>query len=214
LLPTSESPALFDLPAFPWTQVPRWGIYTHTALPNLYSVVAVRGQHVLTQTGIDLSVQAKLLKAWVQAEWDLPSAGKWARQVEPVAAWVMPNEHLESFEWPCSNSWGPQDIEAECRLEASSRMQVPASQLALDYEVQRSSEGQLWVKVWMCQQTQIDACVAQVQAQGWQLKVVTRLGQLDELASFFKRSVQAQHQLHQHIVAEATACLEQGVMAC
>jgi hypothetical protein len=53
-----------------------------------------------------------------------------------------------------------------------------------------------------------------VQAQGWQLKVVTRLGQLDELASFFKRSVQAQLQLHQHIVAEATACLEQGVMTC
>jgi hypothetical protein len=66
----------------------------------------------------------------------------------------------------------------------------------------------------MCQQTQVDACVAQVQAQGWQLKVVTRLGQLDELASFFKRSVQAQHQLHQHIVTETTACLEQGVMTC
>lgn len=194
--------------------MPRWGIYTHTALPNLYSVVAVRGQQVRTQTGIDLSVQAKLLKACVQAEWNLPSAGKWARHVESVAAWVMPNEHLESFEWSCSTSWGPQDIEAECRLEASTRMQVPASQLALDYEVQRSPEEQLWVKVWMCQQTQVDACVSQAHALGWQLKVVTSFGQLDELASFFKRSMQAQHQLHQHIVAEATAYLEQGVVTC
>lgn len=194
--------------------MPRWGIYTHTALPNLYSVVAVQGQQVLTQTGHDLSLQSKLLKASVQAEWGLPFAGRWTHQVEPAAAWVMPNEHLESFEWPCSTSWGPQDIEAECRLEASSRMQVPASQLALDYEVQRSPDGQLSVRVWMCQQTQVDACVAQVQALGWQLKLVTMFGQLDELSSFFKRSRQAQHQLHQRILADATACLDQGVVSC
>lgn len=93
-------------------------------------------------------------------------------------------------------------------------MQVPASQLALDYEVQRSPDGQLSVRVWMCQQTQVDACVAQVQALGWQLKLVTMFGQLDELSSFFKRSRQAQHQLHQRILADATACLDQGVVSC
>jgi hypothetical protein len=56
--------------------------------------------------------------------------------------------------------------------------------------------------------------VAQVQALGWQLKLVTMFGQLDELSSFFKRSRQAQRQLHQRILADATACLDQGVVSC
>jgi len=208
---------LFALPSFQWPIAPRWGIYAHATSPDLFTVVAVQGHQILFQTGLNLVAQVALLQRTIQSKRSSPSVFKNILQVgpfKPRAAWVMPDAHIESFEWPCAPEWGPQDIEAECRLEASSRLQIPALDLALDYEVQRAPDGQLWVRVWTCRQTQLNAQTAQMHSLGLQLRVVTAYSHLDELARFFKSSVLAQQQLHQRIDAQVAVCIQSGDVTC
>jgi hypothetical protein len=214
---TFESSTLFALPSCQWPQEPRWGVYAHAASPNLFTVLAVQNNRVLVQTGLNLAVQIGLLRRVLPAQWPRPSVFKKVKQMtqfKPSAAWVMLDSQMESFEWPCASVWGPKDIEAECRLEASLRLQIPASDLALDYEVARALDGQLWVKVWVCRQTAVDACVAQLHVLGLQLRVVTASSHLDELAQFFRHSEQAQQKLHQRIHAQEAEFWQQGQVVC
>ena len=48
-------------------------------------------------------------------------------------------------------AWNAKDIEAECWLEASSRLECPVSQLAMDYEVRIAEGQQLMAEVLVCQ---------------------------------------------------------------
>jgi hypothetical protein len=100
------------------------------------------------------------------------------------AAWVLPDVQVDCFEWACLPTWGPDDIDAECRLEASARSQIPVADLALDFKVHRTSEGQLWAKVWHCSQAHINALKMQTQTLNLSLKLVTVQSQAAELENF------------------------------
>ena len=152
---------------------------------DVVTVLAVKGGQVIQHTGNDLGLQfANTLKSSALA-W--PQWARWAkaRPRQMWAAWVLPDAQVNSFEWRCSPTWGPKDIDAECRLEASARSQIPLANLALDYKVYRGIESSLWVKVWHCTQTQINALKLQTQALNLSLQMVTVQSQATELENFW-----------------------------
>jgi hypothetical protein len=63
----------------------------------------------------------------------------------------LPDEGFNTFRVPCMAAWNAKDIEAECWLEASSRLECPVSQLAMDYEVRIADDQQLMAEVLVCQ---------------------------------------------------------------
>ena len=81
----------------------------------------------------------------------------------------------------CQAHWGPEDIAAECWLEAASALQLPVSELAMDFEVHSSLEGQ-WLALYRaCPQSLIKAYLAQLKALGLQPNAITCASQMDEL---------------------------------
>jgi hypothetical protein len=181
----TESPAVIFNSSLQLPNAPRWGIYSIGTPIEAFTVFASRKGQLFQHTGADLALQFEntwQASAVAWPDWALRSP---AKQRAMWAAWVLPDAHLSSFEWSCSAGWGPTDIEAECHLEASARMQIPVVEVALDYIVQRSSEGRLSVKVWHCSKAQVNALAMQAKALGLQLKVVTAHSQMDDLASFF-----------------------------
>ena len=81
----------------------------------------------------------------------------------------------------CQAHWGPEDIAAECWLEAASALQLPVAELAMDFEVHSSLEGQ-WLALYRaCPQSLIKAYLAQLKALGLQPNAITCASQMDEL---------------------------------
>lgn len=202
------------MPSLLRPSAPRWAIYALGAPSDLLTVVVVKDGLVLSQTGKDLPwLVAELVR---ECKLALP---QWARRqsLKPqtmAAAWIVSDDQLFGFEWPCSPIWGPLDIEAESRLEASAQMQLPPAQLALSYEVYRSTERALSVKVNVCQQSKVDACIMQLQALDLQLQVFTSQSQVAGLAAFLGLALSAQQALHQRIDSQKPAWLAQGELAC
>jgi len=81
----------------------------------------------------------------------------------------------------CQAHWGPEDIAAECWLEAASALQLPVSELAMDFEVHSSLEGQWLALCRACPQSLIKAYLAQLKVLGLQPNAITCASQMDEL---------------------------------
>jgi len=81
----------------------------------------------------------------------------------------------------CQAHWGPEDIAAECWLEAASALQLPVAELAMDFEVHSSLEGQWLALCRACPQSLIKAYLAQLKVLGLQPNAITCASQMDEL---------------------------------
>ena len=81
----------------------------------------------------------------------------------------------------CQAHWGPEDIAAECWLEAASALQLPVTELAMDFEVHSSSEGHWLAQCRACPQSLVEAYLAQLKALDLQPDAITCASQMDEL---------------------------------
>ena len=81
----------------------------------------------------------------------------------------------------CQAHWGPEDIEAECWLEAANALQLPVAQLAMDFEVHSSAEGQWVAQCRACPQSLVEAYWAQLMALDLQPDAIHCASQMDEL---------------------------------
>ena len=150
-----------------------------------FTVFACHEGQVFQHTGANLPHQFDKTSRALDLVWPQTKRRSLFKAHAVWGAWVLPDAQLTSFEWPCSASWSPSDIEAECRLEASARMQTSPAELALDYVVQRSPEGQLSVRVWHCPQVQVNGLVLQAKELGLTLQVITVHSHMATLANFF-----------------------------
>jgi hypothetical protein len=209
-----ESLALFLTNLLQLHASPRWGVYVHSTPAHLFTLVAVKNGELISQTGVDLPLLVCNVLQASQLAWP-HWAHRQASKPQPMAAaWIVPDDQLFGFESACSPSWGPLDVAAECCLEASSRTQIPVDQLAVACRVHPMPEGQLIVKVKVCQQSLIDVCTAQLKALNLQLQVFTVLSQVSGLSVFLGLAFPAQQALHQRIALEVSAPLSQGALAC
>ena len=81
----------------------------------------------------------------------------------------------------CQAHWGPEDIAAECWLEAASALQLPVTELAMDFEVHSSLEGHWLAHYRACPQSLVEAYLAQLNALDLQPDAITCASQMDEL---------------------------------
>ena len=81
----------------------------------------------------------------------------------------------------CQTHWGPEDIAAECWLEAANVLQLPVAELAMDFEVHSSLEGHWLAQVRACPQSLVEAYLAQLNALDLQPDAITCASQKNEL---------------------------------
>ena len=81
----------------------------------------------------------------------------------------------------CQTHWGPEDIAAECWLEAAYALQLPVVELAMDFEVHSSLEGHWLANYRACPQSLVKAYVAQLNALDLQPDAITCSSQMNEL---------------------------------
>ena len=81
----------------------------------------------------------------------------------------------------CQTHWGPEDIAAECWLEAANALQLPVAELAMDFEVRSSLEGHWLAQFRACPQSLVEAYLAQLNALDLQPDAITCASQMDEL---------------------------------
>ena len=158
---------------------------------EVFTVLASKDGQVFQHTGVNLTHQVENTLRDLALAWPRRGRRSLFKPPLPWVAWVLPDAQLTCFEWPCSPSWGPRDIEAECRLEASARMQTPIADMALDYIVQRTPEGQLTVKVWHYPQVKVNALTLQAKELGLTLQVITAHSQKTDVANFLGISKEA-----------------------
>ena len=72
---------------------------------------------------------------------------------------LLPDHCFHTFQMPCMPQWGPQDIEAESRLEAARLMRLPIETLSLDFEVQALPNGVLLAQVLACEISMVQDAV-------------------------------------------------------
>ena len=100
----------------------------------------------------------------------------------PAVLMLQPHEVWAS-DVHCQAHWGPEDIEAECWLEAAAAFQLPVAELAMDFEVHSSSEGNWLAHCWACPQSLVQAYLAQLSALGLELEIITCATQSNELSA-------------------------------
>ena len=86
----------------------------------------------------------------------------------------------------CQAHWGPEDIAAECWLEAAGALQLPVTELAMDFEVHSSLEGHWLAQFRACPQSLVEAYLAQLNALDLQPDAITCASQMDELELAWK----------------------------
>ena len=189
-------------------------MYVHGKPADPLTVVAVKDRRVLTQTGEHLSLLVHDVLQASRLAWPLWAQGRVTQPQPMMAAWVLPDHQLFRFECPCAAHWGPHDVEAECQLEASARLQIPPDQLAIHYQVHRALEGLLSATVEGCQQGLVGGCMAQLKAVGLQLQVFTTRSQTAGLASFLGLAHAAQQALHRSLDAPFFPSMAEGETTC
>ena len=103
----------------------------------------------------------------------------------PVALILAPDELLER-ELLCQAHWSPEDIAAECWLEAAALLQIPVAQLLLDHEVHSTGPG-IWVASYAaCPQNLVQAYQTEMAALNFQLEVVTAPSQREALCQLWR----------------------------
>ena len=81
----------------------------------------------------------------------------------------------------CQAHWGPEDIEAECWLEAATALQMPVAKLVMDFEVHSSLEGHWLAQCRACPQSLVETYLAQLKVLGLQPDAITCASQMDLL---------------------------------
>ncbi|MCX7263409.1 MAG: hypothetical protein NTX67_11770 [Burkholderiales bacterium] len=142
-----------------------------------WAAIATLGDQTLFRRDENLSDLLSLLRADCFENWlDLKHP---TRRI-PTALMLDPTEFLER-ELQCQAHWRPNDIAAECWLEAASQLQVPVAQLLMDFEVRLTSQGHWVAKYVACLQNLVQAYRAQLTALNFQLDVFTSSSQSEAL---------------------------------
>ena len=172
--PTLWSPAPLR---FVVSAVPAGPAGPQQSTAKTWTAIATLGDQTLFQRGENLSDLLTQLRADCFEKWlDLKHP---SRRI-PMALMLDPIQILES-ELQCPTHWRPDDIAAECWLEAASQLQVPVAQLLMDFEVQLTAQGH-WVASYVaCLQKLVQAYRAQFTALNFQLDVVTSWSQSEAL---------------------------------
>ena len=103
----------------------------------------------------------------------------------PTALMLQPHE-IWAGDVHCQANWGPEDIEAECWLAAAAALQLPVADLAMDFEVRASPQGNWLAHCWACPQSMVKAYLAQLSVLGLQLNTITCATQSHELGQAWR----------------------------
>jgi hypothetical protein len=98
----------------------------------------------------------------------------------------LPDHHFCSFQMPCMPQWGPQDIEAESRLEAARLMGRPMEDVSLDFQVHGLPEGTMLATVMACESALVQAAMAMFEKLGFKLNSLTSHSDLKAYALGWK----------------------------
>ena len=89
-----------------------------------------------------------------------------------MALMLDATEFLER-ELHCQAHWRPDDIAAECWLEAANQLQVPVAELLMDFEVSFTAQGHWVAKYVACLQNLVKPYHFQLTSLNFQLEVFT-----------------------------------------
>ena len=98
----------------------------------------------------------------------------------------LPDHHFCSFQMPCMPQWGPQDIEAESRLEAARLMGRPMEDVSLDFQVHGLPEGTMLATVMACESALVQAAMAMFEKLGFKLNSLSSHSDLQAYALGWK----------------------------
>lgn len=98
----------------------------------------------------------------------------------------LPDHHFCTFQMPCMPQWGPQDIEAESRLEAARLMGRPMEEVSLDFQVHGLPEGTMLATVIACESALVQAATAMFEKLGLKLNSLTSHSDLKAYALGWK----------------------------
>jgi hypothetical protein len=142
-----------------------------------WAAIATQGHETQFRRAENLSdllmqLRADCLEYWLNS--------KHPSRLIPMALMLDATEILER-ELQCQAHWRPDDIAAECWLEAASQLHVPVAQLFMDFVVRLTAQGH-WVASYVaCLQNLVQAYQAQFTALNFQLDVVTSSSQSEAL---------------------------------
>ena len=98
----------------------------------------------------------------------------------------LPDHHFCTFQMPCMPQWGPQDIEAESRLEAARLMGRPMEDVSLDFQVHGLPEGAMLATVMACESALVQAAMAMFEKLGFKLNSLSSHSNLQAYALGWK----------------------------
>lgn len=144
-----------------------------------WSAIATQGDHTLFRRSENLPTLLTQLRDECIENWPdsrLPS------QRIPMALMLDATELLER-ELHCQAHWRPDDIAAECWLEAANQLQVPVAQVLMDFEVRFTAQGHWVAKYVACLQNLVQPYQAQLNALNFQLDIFTSSSQSEALCA-------------------------------
>ena len=153
------------------TSNPSSHAFSNSSLVKVWGALVVQHAQVLYGRAEDLAHLMSQLKADCLEE-----------SPNPAVLMLQPHEVWAS-DVHCQAHWGPEDIEAECWLEAAAAFQLPVAELAMDFEVHSSSEGNWLAHCWACPQSLVKAYLVQLSALGLELEIITCATQSNELSA-------------------------------
>lgn len=158
-----------------------------------------------------------------QLKTDFPDTASLKKSIKGIAGWLKSRRSLHDqsrsistvllLQPPeillgdkrCLPNWSPEDIEAECWLEAASLLQLPVSQLALDFEVQLTAEGQWVARYTACPHSLVTLYVTELSVFKLRLEAITCSSEISQLCEAWG--------LRPQVLTEALRCPYQGELA-
>jgi len=153
---------------------------------NSWVVTTARQAKVSVHRG--LSLRHVLDTSLGAFEADLPSNPVQSFKSAISLTLLLPDHYFHTFQMPCMPQWGPQDIEAESRLEAARLMRLPMENLSLDFEVQAMPNGALLAQVMACESSMVQDALALFEKLGFQLNSLTSHSDLNAHAQAWRVS--------------------------
>jgi hypothetical protein len=146
---------------------------------KIWAAIATQQHQTLLRRAESLTDLLVQLRTDCLENWPKPKPRPRPKPIS-IALMLTSSELLER-DLQCQARWSPDDIAAECCLEAASQLQIPVSQLAMDFEVQLSAQG-LWIASYVaCSQSLVQAYQSQLTALNFQLDVLTSWSQSEAL---------------------------------
>jgi len=152
---------------------------------KVWAALAVQGSLVMYRRAENLSQLILQLRAdcLESGSPQIPASGvaRWLKSrpklwgqssAIPTVLMVQAEEMRQGY-LQCLPNWSPEDIEAECWLEAASLLQLPMGQVAMDFEVHFTDKAQ-WVAHYMaCPVSLVNFYTEQISALDLQLEAIT-----------------------------------------